>query len=329
MAQTRRPGSLKNEHLMRKPIEADARRIVEEATAGTAMAVTRFLTGYCHYVYEVKLKDGRVLVARIASKETRHELLGGLYWRKKLEPLGIPLPKMLRAETEGEFAYMVLERLPGCDLGLAYADLSDDQKCVLAAAVVDAQSRCARLPPARGYGYATSYDDPVLTKNRHWRDVLIADLEQSRQRIAAVGVVDVTVVDRVMSSLSKFNDYLSRVRPTAFMDDTTTRNVLVHEGALSGIVDIDTLCFGDVLFTVALTRLALLSLHHDTLYIEHWLNAMDATDEQRTVLNLYTAVFCVNFLGEQGQSVNRDHGTVDHVQIRFLHATLDELLSSI
>jgi hypothetical protein len=265
----------------------------------------------------------------MASAETRHELLGGFYWRAKLDPLGLPFPKMLHAQTDGEFACMILERLPGRDLGLAYADLSDDQKRRLAAAIVDAQALCAQLPTAQGYGYATSYDDPVLKKNGHWRDVLIADIKQSGHRIDAVGVIDSSVVDRVMSQLSKFDDYLSRVRPTAFMDDTTTRNVLVHEGTLSGIVDIDTLCFGDVLFTVALTRLALLTLRFDTRYIDHWLDAMNATDEQRTVLNLYTAIFCVNFLGEQGQSFNRDHGTIDHVQIKFLHATLDELLSSL
>jgi hypothetical protein len=56
---------------------------------------------------------------------------------------------------------------------------------------------------------------------------------------------------------------------------------------------------------VALTRLSLLTRHHDTVYIDYWLEAMNATDEQRTILDLYTAVFCVNFLGEQGLAFNR------------------------
>lgn len=314
---------------MRKPTEADAKRIVEESTGGRVVSVTRFLTGYCHYVYEACLADGGSVVARIASEETRHELLGGLYWRTKLEPLGVPLPKMLHAEAKGEFAYMVLERLPGRDLGLAYAELSDAQKRGLAMSVADAQARCAQLPQACGYGYAMSYDDPALRQNQRWRDVLVGDLERSRKRIIAVGVLDEAVADRVLGHLPRFETYLSQVQPVAFMNDTTTRNVLVHEGKLSGIVDVDSLCFGDSLFTVALTRLALLTLKKDTRYIDYWLEAMNATSDQRAVLDFYTAIFCVNFLGEQGQAFNRDEGVIDHAMIASLNATLDELLDRV
>lgn len=314
---------------MRKPTEADAKRIVEETTGKRVVSVTRFLTGYCHHVYETHFADGSSVVARIASEETRHELLGGIYWRAKLEPLGVPLPQMLHAETRGEFACMILERLPGRDLGPVYAELSDAQKHELAMSVANTQSRCAQLPQAHGYGYAMSYDDPALRENQCWRDVLIGDLERSRKRLIAVGAVDAAAADRVLANLSRFDAYLSRVQPVAFMDDTTTRNVLVHEGKLSGIVDVDSLCFGDRLFTVALTRLALLTLKQDTRYIDYWLEAMNATSDQRAVLNLYTAIFCVNFLSEQGQAFNREKGTIDHDMINFLNATLDELLADL
>lgn len=265
----------------------------------------------------------------MASPDSRHEMLGGLHWHPRLKSLGIPLPQILKASTEGELAYMILERLPGRDLGLVYAELSDTQKRSLADAIADVQRRCAQLPLASGYGYALSYEDPALRRNQGWQDVLIGDLQRSRERIASVGAVDADVADRVQRKVARFAKYLSQVKPTAFLDDTTTKNVLVHHGALSGIVDVDSVCFGDPLFTPALTRMALLARQCDTRYIDYWLEAMQATEEQRAVLDLYTAVFCVNFLGEQGQAFNRDRGAVDHAAIALLQAILDRLLSKL
>lgn len=314
---------------MDRPTEASARRIVERTLGIGTVSARRFLTGYCHYVYEVKLADGRAVVARIATPETRRALAGGVYWQRKLAPFGIPLPRLLHAQTEGEEHFMLLERLPGRDLGLVYPELTEPQKRSLAAVIADAQQRCAQLPPASGFGYALSYDDPALTKFLTWQQVLVDDLERSRRRILDVGVVDPEAVDRVARCLQQFAGYFSAVTPTAFLDDTTTRNVLVHEGALSGVVDVDSVCFGDPLFTIALTRMALLVLRFDTHYIDYWLDAVEATPEQHAVMELYTAIYAVNFLGEQGQRFNRDQGVINHDDIAFLEQTIDELLARI
>lgn len=75
---------------------------------------------------------------------------------------------------------------------------------------------------------------------------------------------------------------------------------------MSGIVDVDVVCFGDPLFVVALTRMALLSRAYSTDYIDFWCDelALDATG--RRALGVYTALFCVIFMGEIGQRFNRD-----------------------
>src|SRR5262249_24774575 len=155
------------------------------------------------------------------------------------------------------FPVMVLERLPGRDLALDYAGLTADQKRALAAALVAIQRRVGTLPPASGFGFDTSYTDAGLQTS--WLDVVLAELERSRQRIAAAGVVDVRHVERVSGRVEAYALYLRAVEPHPFLDDLTTKNVLIHQGRLSGVVDTDCVCFGDPLFTVALTWMALLS----------------------------------------------------------------------
>ncbi|HEX8036511.1 MAG TPA: phosphotransferase [Ktedonobacterales bacterium] len=312
---------------MRTPTREDAMRVVRHALGAGVSAISRFPTGLSHYVYDVVTDDGRRIVVRMASSDTRDALAGGIYWHERLRAVGVPLPALLYANLgQGDdLPVMVLERLPGCDLGDEYDQLTPLQRRAIAHQIASIQSRVATLPPARGFGFAHSYDDPTLYAS--WLDVVLAELERSRQRISAVGMVDISHMDRVSERVQTIAPYLRTVEPCAFLDDTTTKNVLIHEGTLSGIVDTDYVCFGDPLFTVALTRMSLLAHEHDIDYITYWCEHLRLSEPQRHALDIYTAVFCVNFLSEIGQQFNKDEAPpVDGVYQRHLEAILRRLL---
>ena len=120
---------------------------------------------------------------------------------------------------------------------------------------------------------------------------------------------------------------MEAVTPRPFLHDTTTKNVMVHQGRLAGIVDIDELCFGDPLLTPGLTQMALLAAGLDTDYVVHWLELLAPSAEQRAVVDFYSAVFCADFLSEQGQSFNRTAATVSPAKIAALELILGELLA--
>jgi aminoglycoside phosphotransferase len=314
---------------MQTPTEFDARRLVEATLGCAAVSAHRFVTGLCHYVYEVTLSDGRRVVARLSTPDTRDLLEGGVYWHGRLAPLGVPLPALLHADTDAPLPFVILERLPGDDLHAIYAALGREEKHAIAAAVVGAQQRTARLPEAGGFGHAQSYDDPALRRRQTWLKLIEDMLARSRQRIVAAGVTDPAAVARVERFLPRFTAHFSRVRPVAFLDDTTTKNVLVHEGRFSGIVDVDEVCFGDPLLTPALTRMALLARQRDTDYVDHWLDLIGASAEARAVVEFYTAVFCADFLAEQGHAFNRTDTKHDPSHTAFLETTLRDLLGKI
>lgn len=314
---------------MRAPTSEDAIRIVQKSLGVGVSAILRFPTGLSHHVYDVVTDDGRRIVVRMAGSEARAALAGGVYWHDRLRAVGVPLPALLHAHLgqDGDVPVMLLERLPGRDLGHEYDQLTPAQRRAIAREIAAIQSKVATLPPARGFGFARSYDDPSL--HASWLDVVLAELERSRQRIAAIGVVDIGHVDHVGERVASIAPYLRAVEPRAFLDDTTTKNVLVHDGALSGIVDTDYVCFGDPLFTVALTRMALLAHRHATDYITYWCERLYLTEMQRLALDTYTAVFCVTFLGEIGQQFNQDEAPpVDPAYQRHLEAMLRDILAS-
>ena len=216
--------------------------------------------------------------------------------------------------------------LSGTDLGDVYPQLSGADKRQIARQLVDIQRAVATLPKGPGYGYVTGYDQtsPAST----WAEVVQSSLSRSRLRIEKIGVVDAGHVDRVLAHARDFEDYFARTPPTPFLDDITTKNVIVHEGELSGIVDVDVVCFGDSLFAIALTKMSLLSSGYATDYTDFWCDELGLTEEQRRAIQFYTAIFCVDFMSELGQRFNKDHAEpIDPAEVAHLTNILDHLLT--
>ena len=312
----------------REPTSADAARAVRAGLGVETRSIERFPTGSEFYVYDIVTSDQRRVVARLATATSRATLAGGVYWRPRLQDVGVPMPALLHADlapADG-FPYTLLERLPGQDLGHVYDQLAPEQRRELAARIVGIQRAVATLPQASGYGFALSYDDPGLRSS--WLEVVLGDLERSRGRLSASGVAPLAQVERVRERALAMADQLRAIQPVAFLDDTTTKNVIVHEGRLSGIVDTDFVCFGDPLFTLALTRLALLAHMMDASYADDWQALLALTPDQERALALYVAVFAVGFMSELGQRFNREQPlATDHAYLRRLENILDDALT--
>ncbi|MEO6435302.1 MAG: phosphotransferase [Tepidisphaeraceae bacterium] len=308
---------------MTSPTAHDAERIARRVLGESIAAVARFPTGAGNWVYDVEASSGRRVVVRINRR--RDECEAGVYWSRTLRSLGVPLPEQLQhfiPDSDDQHAWTVLYRFPGTDLGNVYPTLTDAEKLGVLDQVMQAQKIVHKLPPGRGFGYVAR---PGTAPHRDWAAVIDGDLERSRRRIKQVGVVQPDRVDRVRRCISVCE--FAAVRPTAFLDDTTTRNVIVHDGVFQGIVDVDGICYGDPLLVPALTRMSLLSSGYDTLYTDAWFERLRPTPERRRRYDFYTAVFCVNFLSELGQQFNLDAPpAVDPDRIARLEAILDMLL---
>jgi hypothetical protein len=290
--------------------------------------VERFPTGLAHWVYDVALASGRPLVVRIGGASARPILAAAERLSRTLRPLGVPLPELLEAGAFAGRPYLILERLPGTDLRFVYDALSREARRAIAARVADAQARVGRLPEGRGFGYAAHPDGPF--SHRSWTELVRASLARSRGRVAVARAPAIAAMPRLERAVEALAPALDAVRPTPFLDDTTTKNVIVDRGILSGIVDVDWLCFGDPLFPIALTRAALLSEQLDTDYVDAWCECAHPAAAGSPLLRLYTAVFCADFLSEAGHAFNRAEATaIAPEHARRLAAILDDELSAL
>lgn len=306
----------------------ELKKIVLKQLSEDIVSAERFSTGHQHFVFDVKTKSGKSFVVRIAQPEHRHLLESAVFWNNLLKPQGVPLPEIFALDLKAEFPFLILERFPGKDLWQVYAELSKAQKKQLAAEMTRLQAIAAALPNAKCFGYLETYDSETLC--RTWFDVVLKYLERSRGRIKRTRLFDPEIVDRVESKARNYENYFAKIEPVAFFDDITTKNVIVNEGKLSGIVDVDWMCFGDSVQTIALTQMGLLSNGDDLDYIEFWCDAMNLNAEQRKVLNLYSAASCVDFMSEIGQTFNKDAPSeFDDKKAEKFFEILDRLLATV
>jgi hypothetical protein len=302
-----------------QPDASVASEIAKQRGGVTPTSVVRFTTGIGHWVYDVVGPGEEKLVVRIGTAEQHDDFLGARHWSKQLRSLGVPLPQLLDAGTWSGLPYLVLERLPGKDLILVYEELDAHQKQRLAAEVCRIQQRALALERGAGYGFKRLPDDPGL---RSWAEVIEQSLCRSRRRLEQAKILASRVVDEVARHAQLLQPYFASIEPLPFLDDVTTKNVLVHHGVLSGIVDVDWICYGDPLFTLALTRASLLAAGRDLDYTDAWARQVATSAEQERAVCFYTALFCADFLSEVGHRFNNEAVAVDLAWVERLEAVL-------
>jgi len=257
--------------------------------------IQRFPTGYCHSVYLVITSSDRY-VLRISDLDAKPYYEGSVFWLPQMDGLGLPVPKIIQHGKIDENFYTMLTHIPGQDLGIVYAALSSAEKKAIASRLADYQACVSTLPPQNYYGYSLGEHDSC------WQDVIVRLITRAKNRIVENNIFSSGYTDTLLSRMKLFTKYFDKVCPTPFLDDITTKNVLIHNGQLSGIVDIDEICCGDPFLTLGLTHMALLLNGEKTDYIQYWLTAARATQEQKYCELFYALVFCVDFMGEQGMS---------------------------
>jgi aminoglycoside phosphotransferase (APT) family kinase protein len=283
--------------------------------------VSRFRTGSCNYVFYVELGRRRYTL-RVADSRNAGALAGSLYWIDRLKGAGLPIPRIVSHDLSADPPYMICDYIEGKDLGEVYDSLSEGERREIARRLVAAQDALAELPPAQGYGYLSSYSDPGMKGS--WREVVLGHLARSRARLTESRAFDPRFADRVESLVGGYGPYLDSIKPIPFFDDITTKNVLVHEGRLSGIVDLDWICFGDRLYAIALTRMSLMSMGSSLSYIDYWMEE-EGAEGRAEVLDFYTLAFCLDFMSEKGLRFNKEAAPVSRAEREALVESFEAL----
>lgn len=264
----------------------------------TPSAVIRMMFGHRSISYDVTLANRSLVVRTNADPNVFAGTSANL---AALRKLGLPVSKLIASDlTKAVYpaAYMILEKIPGRDLRFELDTMTPAQKRRLAEQIVGFQRKVASLPKKKGFGYAAIGETARFST---WLELIVSeirkdlpdDLEPPLERLH----------NRVFGLTDAFTPYLEKVSPTCFLDDLTTKNVIVQNGELRGLIDFDVVCYGDPLWTLGLTASAIVfdlgPEHLD--YVDALCDAYELDEAARAVVTWYAALFALTFWASGSQ----------------------------
>jgi len=164
-------------------------------------------------------------------------------------------------------------------------EMTLEQRHVLASQVVEIQRRVGKLPLGTTYGWAPI---GVEAEFPTWTDVVERDLAKSSG----------PYYERLNAFYQSEKANLATVTAQPFLDDLTVKNVIVENGQLRGIVDVDMICYGDPLYWLALAETTvMLDVGEDGMDYGSQLRRLWISDRKpEKTLALYEGIFTAHFL---------------------------------
>lgn len=276
-------------------------KICDDVFNGKPTEIIRNTVGLAGYVYTVVFNDTKYV---IKISDDKNLIIGSTYWLNKVKDLDIPTPCVIAENLVNAPYYFVMSFIPGKDLGLVYSSLLKSEKKIIAKKIIGFQKEIKKLPMAKGFGSLNSYED---SENIcfSWEESLLNDINRAEEAIINNGIFSVEYVLKLKKIVPYFKEYFNSIKPEPFLDDITTKNVLIHEGKLSGIIDLDWISFGDEVLFLGLVTMALLSMKADIDYADYLKDEMKLNEKQERALKFYVLMFCVIFMSEKGMCFNQ------------------------
>lgn len=199
-------------------------------------------------------------------------------------------------------------------MGIVYPELSKDEKLKIAREVVRIQKAVGTI-------------ELGIEDNWTWNSLIQYKLDRAKERIEKNGCYfDINKVERLRKMSKMLQDYFCQIKPIAYLDDISTKNLLIDKGEVSGIIDVDWIGIGDKLTYVALSNVALLNMEFDTDYIDYLLEEMKISQIEKKAFIFYSLLFCVDFMGERGMQFGDKKIDVNEAIIDRLNKIYESLI---
>ncbi|MBI1333678.1 MAG: phosphotransferase [Armatimonadetes bacterium] len=245
---------------------------------GSVREVVHQPYGHAGLTFEVRADSGDfILKTRTevgAFDHTEHHI-------DVLRASDIPVPTVLKRGRTDDFDYLLLAKIPGRDLGHVLGEMSSEQMSGLAAQIVDIERKATSLPNGEGFGW-TPMKIPGLFAS--WTDVIERDSKGCP--------------DFVLAEVARWKPYFDEVQPTCFLDDLTVKNVIIEDGELQGIVDLDEVCYGDALYWLSLaeTTVVLDIGPQASFYGSELRRLWGLSEDEHAVCDLYCVIHSWSFM---------------------------------
>ena len=296
--------------MKRERMESLIGRIIRRELGKEAGKITRQTTGFCNDVYSVALPKGSVIIRLNRDPQS---ILGSRKYIPIFRKRGIKVPVILGEDYSREtvpYAYQIMTRFPGRDLGQVIKGLTGRQLHGIAGHVASVFRKLRNIPTNGKYGYVGAQDKKGVFPS--WTAYMRHGTERDIYRGRKTGVIDEDMVRIIRKIFADNRAYFDGVPSKFYFDDISSKNVMVYRGKFSGIVDLDGVTYGDYLEAVGRIAAGWHGTRYGDVYAKAVMDELKLSKEQRKIVAVYAVLNRFDWLCEWGWRFNRDtSGKID------------------
>lgn len=265
--------------------------------------ITRMNNGICNEVYTVEVA-GREYIFRLNS-EPRF-MLGSRNNTPLFKSKGIKVPDILAedySKTWLPVAFQIQSKIDGRDIKDVIETLDDGQLKAIGADVANIFRQLASVPNNGKFGVLWGDDKDLV-------DSWSAEVARVIQVVSGwgmqTGVLDAKLEEVLSRINTEYKAYFDRVRPYTYFGDLSSKNVMIHEGQFSGLVDLDSLAQGDPLEAIGRIKASWYGTHYGAVYANAVMDSLGLPEPQRKIVTMYALLNRTFWTLENGVQFNQN-----------------------
>lgn len=266
------------------PLKNEIAQIIRKEFCSEPGRIVKMGNGICNEVYLVEAGE-REVVVRLNTAE--RFLLGSHNHIPIFQSKGIRVPDILAedySKTVLPYAWQVLTRIEGRDITDVIETLTDGQLRAIAAEISNVFRQLRTVPNNGKYGV-------LWGDGRELVDSWTAYIEHMTQVVlgwgASTGVLDKNLEHILTWINAEYKGYFETVAPVTYYGDICAKNVMIHEGRFSGLVDLDALAQGDPLEAVGRIKASWYGTHYGRVYTDAVMDDQELDAGQREIVTMY------------------------------------------
>ena len=268
--------------------------------------IARMGNGICNEVYRVEVGTGEVFVR--LKTEPRY-LLGSHNHIPIFRSKGIRVPEILAEDYSSSFvglAYQVLSKIEGKDLGDVIHTLSGEQLKAIAKEISNVFTQLKTVPNNGKFGVLWGDGSDLVDS---WPAEVARMTKHVLRWGTKTGVLDPNLAGILEWINAEYKPHFDRVPAITYFGDICAKNVMVHEGRFSGLVDLDALAQGDSLEAIGRIKASWYGTEHGRLYSDAVMDEQQLTSDQRRIVTMYALLNRTYWTLENGVQFNQNTST--------------------
>ena len=281
--------------------------VIQDRFRETPKSIERISIGICNEVYRLNLRD-QDIIARLSPHDKF--LMGSHDHIPKFKALGVRVPDILAEDYSRSLiplSYQILSVIEGQDLGQVIETLSDDELKLLAKEVASIFNKVKSIPTTNKFGVVWGGGHDELSDT--WTERMRIWIEESKLRGHSTGIMDEDMLKIADNLFERYRPYFDTVKPTTYYGDICSKNIMIHQGKFSGLVDLDGLTQGDPLEAIGRIKLSWHGTHYGEIYSGAIMDELNHRPEERKLATMYALLNMISWACENGIQFNQNTKT--------------------